>query len=113
MLGASLVALGLLVGCGGGESAGLTEDERLDIATFRADVSNTSLAGAAVGPVDAELYGALLDGSDTVIAIARDKPDAEYEGLTMPQVLADAAAELEPYEPEIAGRLDRAVATLE
>jgi hypothetical protein len=102
----AVVALAL-TGCGGGgdeASAQLTPDERLTVATFNADVASTVLDGSA--------YGSLLDSMDQAIALARQKPDADYDGLTMRQVLSDAASDLQPYQPDLAAKLDRAVDTL-
>lgn len=103
--GATVAAcLALLAGCGGGGDE-LSAADRVEVAGFNADVASTVLDGSG--------YGALLDSLDTVTALAREKPDAEYEGRTLRQVLADAASDLQPYQPDLAAEIDRTVETLD
>lgn len=103
-LALALALAALTFGCGGGGSASLTPDEQLTVAAFESDV-----AGAAIDP----LIPRLADSTDAMIALARAKPDAQYEGASMAQVMSDAAGELEVTNPDLSAKLDRAVATLD
>lgn len=101
----------LLAGCGGGGSSHLAVQDSATVAGFRLDVARTVVDGSG--------YGDLLESTDAVIALARDDPQAVYQpestdpALTMRQVLSDAAADLGPYQPDLAAKLDRAVQTLD
>lgn len=109
LVGAAIAATLALAACGG-DSDSLNADQQYTVAKFRADVATTVL--------DSSGYESLLDSMDEVIALAREEPGAVYEDsagqkLTMTQVLSDAASDLQPYRPEMAAELDRAVQTLQ
>lgn len=110
VLAVTVFVLAATAGCGGGDSeATLNADQAVVVAGFNADVAFVNLDGSS--------YGDLLDSMDEVIALARENPDAIYEGtdgkVTMRQVLSDAASTLQPSQPDLAAQLDRAVETLE
>lgn len=93
-----LLAVLAFTGCGGGTE--LTAGERVMVAEAQYNFANLVLNGSG--------YGASLDSVDKLVAICREKPDATYDGLTMRQVLNDAASDLAEYRPAMARSLDRA-----
>lgn len=94
---AALLVLLALAGCGG---ASLSQAER-----SRVDDAEQHIASTVADGSD---YAATLRDVDRLIALYRSKPDADYDGRSMREVLQDAASDLEPYRPELAHRLDRA-----
>lgn len=78
--------------------SGLSVDERRDVATAEAAIAPTGVDGRS-----ARARAAV----DRLIEIFRAEPDAEYDGRTMGEVLADAARDLRPYRPWLADRLQR------
>jgi hypothetical protein len=98
LLRPALCAL-VLVGCG---QAALTAEEERTVAEARYRFARVVLNGGG--------YGKALDSVDRVIAIYRDKPDAEYDGQPLKDVLRDAASDLDAYQPDMAAELDRATA---
>lgn len=94
----AMVVVAALTSCGG-ES--LTAEERLDVAEARSNFAHLVLDGSG--------YGQSQESVDRLITIYRDKPNAKYDGLTMRQVLQDAASDLDGYQPEMAAELDRAL----
>jgi hypothetical protein len=110
IVGAALLAL---AGCGGGDGAGAGT---VDSQAAAIHVSN--LAGYCADKRTIEASGETVEGGpptgsvEWLIRAARSAPDADVDGRTMRQVLADSASDLEPCAPQLAARLDRAVATL-
>lgn len=94
----TLATIALVAGCG---QPKLTSDERLAVSEARLNFAQLVLDGRG--------YGKSLKSVDTLIAIYREKPDAEYDGMTMDDVLRDAASDLDEYRPDMAAELDRAV----
>ena len=70
------------------------------------------------GVETAKLHLALSRGTDNLIKLARQQPDALYEPggdedpITMRQVLSDLASDNEACNPQLTRKLDRAVDTL-
>ena len=78
--------------------SGLSIDERRDVATAEAAIATTGVDGRS------ERARAAVN---RLIEIFRAKPDAEYDGRSMGEVLADASRDLRPYWPQLADRLQR------
>lgn len=76
--------------------SGLSSDERRDLATAEAAIANSGLDGRTE-----EVRAAV----NRLIDIFRAKPDADYDGRPMHEVLADASGDLRPYRPHLADRL--------
>lgn len=93
----ALLAAVVLAGCGGG----LTVEEESAVAEARYSISYVVLDGSE--------YEGAMAGVGRLVAIYREKPDAEYEGMSMRAVLEDAASELDGYQPDMAAELDRAL----
>ena len=110
---AVMVSAGLLIGCGGDGGGEVDVLDRPLVSSFKANAALVSFGADPRGDYRAEL----LSTVDDLIALAREDPDAIYEGVdgpvTMRQVLSDAATELQSAEPDLAAQLDRAVETLE
>jgi hypothetical protein len=87
----------LLIGCGDK----LTAHEQTVVAEAQ--------QAAAMNVLDGSMRRETADGVDQVIALYRQKPDAEYNGLTMRQVLEDLASSLDGAQPQLAARIDRAL----
>lgn len=89
----------------------LTSDERLDLSGARGDLAILCLGyleSGTPGPDDADGGQRALD---TLVSLYRDKPDAEDDGTSVKQILADAATDLEECGARTeASRLDRVLA---
>lgn len=90
------LAAGLVVWSSGRDLSGHDE--------LRVAEANTAIA---FGPLDGVGIVELMRAVDTLIEVCRAKPDARVDGLTMRQVVADAASALDESHPELARRLDR------
>lgn len=88
----------LVAGCGGGS---LTDKEKMMVLGAEAAITSTVANGSE--------YGDTLQGVDDLIAIYRAKPDAALDGTTVREHLQDMASTLEPYQPDLAAKLDRAL----
>ena len=77
------------------ESA-LTNDERRDVAAAEAAIAASGLHRRT---------GEARAAVDRLIEIFRAKPDADYDGRSMHEVLAEASRDLRPYRPRLADRL--------
>jgi hypothetical protein len=86
-----------LAGCGGDT---LTAEEQTMVADAQLAFSGLVLDGRYQSEAD--------EGVRDLIALYREKPDAEYDGLTMGEVLQDAASTLDEFQPDLAAELDRA-----
>lgn len=115
---ALVAALALaVVGCGG---ATLNDDEDSKVAAARVAISQAVVESFGEHECESTLPPELCDERQSVedlIAIYRDKPDAEYdpdeekEGdeLTMRQVLEDSASDLDEVDADLAAQIDRAL----
>jgi len=97
-LAVACVSVALLAGCGQAE---LTIEQEGDIAEARYNFANLVLDGSG--------YAESLNSVDPLIALYREKPDAEYDGIALDDVLRDEASRLDEYQPDMAAELDRAV----
>lgn len=98
LMASAVVAAALAVaGCGGED---LTVDEQGAVAGYENAFAQTALNGGR--------YGKTLEGVDYIIDLHRRAPDSEtLDGRTMTEVLRDAAATLDPSEPELVRELER------
>jgi len=90
LVGAVVVGILALTG------SGLSRDERRDVAAAEASIATAGLDRRA----DEERAAV-----DRLVEIFRAKPDAEYDGRSMHEVLVDASNALRPYRPRLADRL--------
>lgn len=92
------IAVVALAGCGGQE---LTADEQATVATARMHFANVVLDGSEYAETQESVSG--------LVALYRAKPDAKYEGLTMREVVEDAATTLAGYQGKLSNALSDAV----
>jgi len=94
----------------------LDKMEHLTVASFEYNAATVALADLRGTTVDQDTITVFLTTKDSVIAIARKKPDAVYTSnkgdRTMRQVLGDNAATLAEGEPAISKELELALETL-
>lgn len=76
--------------------SGLSADEKRDVAAAEAAIASNGRDGRTE-----EVRAAV----DRLIEIFRAKPDAEYDGRSMHEVLVDATRDLRPTWPHLADRI--------
>lgn len=97
----AVVATATGLACGGNDKPKLTTEEQQQIAKFNLAFASTAL--------NSSRFGQTLRGVDFLIDLVREKPTATYDGLTVREVVQDAANTLDPYRPELVRELDRAL----
>jgi hypothetical protein len=100
------------------EKAGaLGPENAVFVAATDANLARYCVQTLRDGVPSAKLDQAVRRGTDNLITLARDNPDATYQShsagtRTMRQVLSDMASDVDSCDPQLAGKLDRAVDTL-
>jgi hypothetical protein len=92
----ALLVAGVITGAIVSTGSDLSSDERRDVAAAEAAVASSALHRRT------EEERAAVN---RLIEIFQAKPDAEYDGRSMYEVLVDASRDLRPYRPHLAERL--------
>jgi hypothetical protein len=92
----ALLVVGVIAGAIVSIRSGLSSDERRGVAAAEAAIATSGLDRRPE-----EVRAAV----NRLIEIFRARPDAEYDGRSMHEVLVDASSDLRPYRPRLADRL--------
>lgn len=90
-----------MAGCG---TNALSDDDQLAYREARVTIARSMLDSTTVTPADRERA---VDG---VIMLYRDNPDVEIDGAPMRDELEDIASDVDDQDPDLAAKIDRAIA---